>query len=153
RRWGGECVGSTKARGLGGGRLGAAGLCALGSDGVFECVKGRVHRFGGAVLGTLLRNDARSFIGIGTLIERAFATTQLLLIKDQQLTNDPDQVREYYRLDTLLNAVSDREAYTSLYRPPVSRETVTELLSLRTDISRSLRSRLDDLGGRLGREA
>lgn len=48
------------------------------------------------MIGTLLRNDALSFIGIGTLIERAFATTQLLLIKDQQLTNDPDPVREYY---------------------------------------------------------
>jgi uncharacterized alpha-E superfamily protein len=65
-------------------------------------VKERVHLFRGAVLGTLLRNDALSFIGIGTLIERAFATTQLLLIKDQQLTNDPDPVREYYRLDTCL---------------------------------------------------
>ncbi len=39
-----------------------------------------MHLFRGAVLGTLLRNDALSFIGIGTLIERAYATTQLLLI-------------------------------------------------------------------------
>lgn len=65
------------------------GLGELGSDGFFEWVKERVHLFRGAVIGTLLRNDALSFIGIGTLIERAFATTQLLLIKDQQLTNDP----------------------------------------------------------------
>jgi uncharacterized alpha-E superfamily protein len=77
-------------------------------------VKERVHLFRGAVLGTLLRNDALSFIGIGTLIERAYATTQLL-IKDQQLSNDPDSVREYYRLDTLLNAVSAREAYNSIF--------------------------------------
>jgi uncharacterized alpha-E superfamily protein len=54
--------------------------------------KERVHLFRGAVLGTLLRNDALSFIGIGTLIERAYATTQLLLIKDQQLSSDPDPV-------------------------------------------------------------
>ncbi len=73
-------------------------------------------------------------ICIGTLIERAFATTQLLLIGDQQLTNDPDPVREYYRLDTLLNAVSAREVYNSLYRQPVSHETVMELLILRNDI-------------------
>ncbi|VTN09854.1 Bacterial domain of uncharacterised function (DUF403) [Raoultella terrigena] len=56
-------------------------------------VKERVHLFRGAVLGTLLRNDALSFIGIGTLIERAYATTQLLLVKDQQLSSDPDPVR------------------------------------------------------------
>ncbi len=93
------------------------GLGELGSDGFFEWVKERVHLFRGAVIGTLLRNDALSFIGIGTLIERAFATTQLLLIKDQQLTNDPDPVREYYRLDTLLNAVSAREAYQQPLSP------------------------------------
>ncbi len=115
----------------------------------FEWVKERVHLFRGAVIGTLLRNDALSFIGIGTLIERAFATTQLLLIKDQQLTNDPDPVREYYRLDTLLNAVSAREAYNSLYRQPVSRETVMELLILRNDIPRSLRASIADLVGEL----
>ncbi|MER0132955.1 alpha-E domain-containing protein [Klebsiella pneumoniae] len=120
------------------------GLGELGSDGFFEWVKERVHLFRGAVIGTLLRNDALSFIGIGTLIERAFATTQLLLIKDQQLTNDPDPVREYYRLDTLLNAVSAREAYNSLYRQPVSRETVMELLILRNDIPRSLRASIAD---------
>ncbi len=108
-----------------------------------------MHLFRGAVIGTLLRNDALSFIGIGTLIERAFATTQLLLIKDQQLTNDPDPVREYYRLDTLLNAVSAREAYNSLYRQPVSRETVMELLILRNDIPRSLRASIADLVGEL----
>ena len=125
------------------------GLGELGSDGFFEWVKERVHLFRGAVIGTLLRNDALSFIGIGTLIERAFATTQLLLIKDQQLTNDPDPVREYYRLDTLLNAVSAREAYNSLYRQPVSRETVMELLILRNDIPRSLRASIADLVGEL----
>ncbi|SQC42423.1 Bacterial domain of uncharacterised function (DUF403) [Klebsiella pneumoniae] len=42
-------------------------------------MKERCICFAGAVIGTLLRNDALSFIGIGTLIERAFATTQLLL--------------------------------------------------------------------------
>ena len=100
-------------------------------------------------MGTLLRNDALSFIGIGTLIERAYATTQLLLVKDQQLSSDPDPVREYYRLDTLLNAVSAREAYNSIYRQPVSRETVMELLILRNDVPRSLRASISDLVGQL----
>ncbi|SPX54002.1 Bacterial domain of uncharacterised function (DUF403) [Klebsiella pneumoniae] len=58
-------------------------------------------------------------------------------------------MREYYRLDTLLNAVSAREAYYSLYRQPVSRETVMELLILRNDIPRSLRASIADLVGEL----
>ncbi len=128
------------------------GWASWGSDGFFEWVKERVHLFRGAVIGTLLRNDALSFIGIGTLIERAFATTQLLLIKDQQLTNDPDPVREYYRLDTLLNAVSAREAYNSLYRQPVSRETVMELLILRNDIPAFAARQHCRPGGRAGED-
>jgi uncharacterized alpha-E superfamily protein len=38
-------------------------------------VKERVHLFRGAVIGTLLRNDALSFIGIGTLIERGISSS------------------------------------------------------------------------------
>jgi len=90
-----------------------------------------------------------SFINVGTLIERACATTQLLLIKDQQLSGDPDPVREYYRLDTLLQAVSAREAYNSIYRQPVNRETVMEFLILRNDAPRSLRACIADLVGQL----
>lgn len=65
------------------------------------------------------------------------------------MNSDPDPVREYYRLDTLLNAVSAREAYNSIYRQPVSRETVMELLILRNDVPRSLRASISDLVGQL----
>lgn len=130
-------------------KLRLQGINEMGTDGFFDWVKERVHLFRGAVFGTLLRNDALSFISIGTLIERALATTQLLLIKDQQLRSDPDSVREYYRLDTLLRAVSVREAYNIIYRQPVSRETVMELLILRNDVPRSLRACITDLVGQL----
>jgi uncharacterized alpha-E superfamily protein len=141
-----ECINATRIELR---QLRQRGISELGTDGFFDWVKERVHLFRGAVLGTLLRNDALSFIGIGTLIERAYATTQLLLIKDQQLSSDPDSVREYYRLDTLLNAVSAREAYNSIFRQPVTRETVMELLILRNDVPRSLRACISDLIGQL----
>ena len=130
-------------------RLRQEGISDMGTDGFFDWVKERVHLFRGAVLGTMLRNDVLSFINVGTLIERACATTQLLLIKDQQLSGDPDPVREYYRLDTLLQAVSAREAYNSIYRQPVNRETVMEFLILRNDAPRSLRACVADLVGQL----
>ncbi|HID4046745.1 TPA: alpha-E domain-containing protein [Pluralibacter gergoviae] len=130
-------------------RLRLEGISDMGTDGFFDWVKERVHLFRGAVLGTMLRNDVLSFINVGTLIERACATTQLLLIKDQQLSGDPDPVREYYRLDTLLQAVSAREAYNSIYRQPVNRETVMEFLILRNDAPRSLRACVADLVGQL----
>jgi len=61
------------------------------------------------------------------------------------LDPEPDPVREYYHLDTLLRAVSAREAYHSLYNHPISRETVAELLVLRNDMPRSLRACVGDV--------
>lgn len=127
------------------------GVAKVGADAFFDWVKERSHLFRGAMFGTLLRNDALCFIRLGTLIERAFATAQLLGVKDRQLDNDADPVREYYRLDTLLRAVSAREAYHSLYKHPVSRETVAELLVLRNDMPRSLRACVGDVVQQLER--
>lgn len=141
-----ECINTTRIQLR---ALRQKGIDDVGIDAFFDWVKDRAHLFRGAVFGTLLRNDALCFIRIGTLIERAFATTQLLLLKDQQLNNDPDPVREYYRLDTLLRAVSAREAYNSIYRQPVTRDTVSELLILRNDVPRSLRACIEDLVGQL----
>lgn len=141
-----ECINTTRIQLK---KLRQQGVDTIGVDTFFDWVKDRAHLFRGAVFGTLLRNDALCFIRIGTLIERAIATTQLLLVKDQQLSNDPDSVREYYRLDTLLRAVSAREAYNSIYRQPVTRETVAELLILRNDVPRSLRACIEDLVGQL----
>jgi len=127
------------------------GVAKVGTDAFFDWAKERAHLFRGAMFGTLLRNDALCFIRLGTLIERAYATAQLLGVKDQQLDTDPDPVREYYRLDTLLRAVSAREAYHSLYKHPVSRETVAELLVLRNDMPRSLRACVGDVVQQLDR--
>lgn len=112
----------------------------ISMDNLFEWVKERSHLFRGAMAGTLLKNDALRFIQLGTFIERALATAQLLSVKDSQLNSDPDPVRQYYRLNTLLSAVSARETYHMIYRQPVSRETVIELLVFRNDLPRSLLS-------------
>ncbi len=127
------------------------GVAKVGTDAFFDWAKERAHLFRGAMFGTLLRNDALCFIRLGTLIERAYATAQLLVLKDQQLNSETDPVREYYRLDTLLRAVSAREAYHSLYKHPLSRETVAELLVLRNDMPRSLRACVGDVVQQLER--
>lgn len=137
-----ECINTTRIDIR---NLRQSGVDKIGIDTFFDWVKERSHLFRGAMFGTLLRNDAQCFIRVGTLIERAYATAQLLALKDQQLNNDPDPVREYYRLDTLLRAVSAREAYHSIYRQPISRETVSELLVFRNDVPRSLHACVADL--------
>ena len=60
-------------------------------------------------------------------------------------------MREYYRMDTLLQAVSAREAYHSIYKQPLSRETIAELMILRNELPRSLLACINDMVQQLER--
>lgn len=114
------------------------GVGSAGADSFFDWVKERAHLFRGAMFGTLLRSDALYFIRLGTMLERADSTARLLQAKNQLLDADEDPVREYYRMDTLLRAVSAREAFHTLYKQQLSRETIADLLILRRELPRSL---------------
>ncbi|MDU6410107.1 MAG: alpha-E domain-containing protein [Yersiniaceae bacterium] len=121
------------------------GVASVGTDAFFDWVKERTHLFRGAMSGTLLRSDALCFIRLGTLLERADSTARLLAVKHQLLDDDHDPVREYYRMETLLRAVSAREAYHSLYKQQFSREGIAELLILRDELPRSLLACVSDM--------
>ena len=121
------------------------GIGSVGPDAFFDWVKERAHLFRGAMFGTLLRSDAMRFIRLGTLLERADGTARLLEVKNTLMDIDGDPVREYYRMDTLLRAVSAREAYHSIYKQPLSRETIAELMILRNEIPRSLLACVGDM--------
>ncbi|HGM7042143.1 TPA: alpha-E domain-containing protein [Serratia marcescens] len=121
------------------------GIGSVGADAFFDWVKERAHLFRGAIFGTLLRSDAMRFIRLGTLLERADGTARLLEVKNTLMDIDGDPVREYYRMDTLLRAVSAREAYHSIYKQPLSRETIAELMILRNEIPRSLLACVGDM--------
>ncbi|EPC6046007.1 alpha-E domain-containing protein [Serratia marcescens] len=121
------------------------GIGSVGTDAFFDWVKERAHLFRGAMFGTLLRSDAMRFIRLGTLLERADGTARLLEVKNTLMDIDGDPVREYYRMDTLLRAVSAREAYHSIYKQPLSRETIAELMILRNEIPRSLLACVGDM--------
>ncbi|MBS7521926.1 alpha-E domain-containing protein [Serratia ureilytica] len=121
------------------------GIGSVGADAFFDWVKERAHLFRGAMFGTLLRSDAMRFIRLGTLLERADGTARLLEVKNTLMGIDGDPVREYYRMDTLLRAVSAREAYHSIYKQPLSRETIAELMILRNEIPRSLLACVGDM--------
>ncbi|CAM3670644.1 hypothetical protein BS639_10780 [Rouxiella silvae] len=133
------------------------GVGTAGADSFFDWVKERSHLFRGAMFGTLLRSDALYFIRLGTMLERADSTARLLEAKNQLLDADEDPVREYYRMDTLLRAVSAREAFHTLYKQQLSRETIADLLILRRELPRSLLAcvevmteQLELIGGTVG---
>ncbi|WP_075183095.1 alpha-E domain-containing protein [Pantoea sp. 1.19] len=125
------------------------------ADGFFDWVKERAHLFRGAMFGTLMRGDAMSFIRLGTLLERADCTARLLDVNQALREESQDAVREYYRLDTLLRAVSAREAYHAIYRQQLERHNVNAMLILRDESPRSLRACIDEVASQLaqiGRE-
>lgn len=130
-------------------KLRRKGVSSIGADAFFDWVKERSHLFRGAMFGTLMRGDAMSFIRLGTLLERADCTARLLDVTHSLTEQDDDSVREYYRLDTLLRSVSAREAYHTIYKQELASASVNEMLILREESPRSLRSCIDEISNQL----
>ena len=125
------------------------GITSANADSFFDWVKERSHLFRGAMFGTLLRGDAMCFIRIGTLMERSDGTARLLSVNQQLLEQNPDSVREYYCLDTLLRAVSAREAYNAIFKQQLMPDLVNEMLILRNESPRSLHSCIEEIANQL----
>ena len=126
------------------------GLGRYGISRFCEWVKQRSHLFRGATFGTLMRHDAFRFIRLGTYIERADNTLRLLDARYEMLGDDAADSSDgsaygYYQWSALLRALSAFEAFTELYREAPGARQVAELLILRDDVPRSLRSCLDEI--------
>jgi uncharacterized alpha-E superfamily protein len=126
------------------------GLSRYGISRFCEWVKQRSHLFRGATFGTLMRHDAFRFIRLGTYIERADNTLRLLDARYEMLGDDAAGISDgsaygYYQWSALLRALSAFEAFTELYREAPGARQVAELLILRDDVPRSLRSCLDEI--------
>lgn len=130
--------------------IAAEGLGRYGISRFCEWVKQRSHLFRGATFGTIMRHDAYRFIRLGTYIERADNTLRLLDSRYEMLGDEAASISEgsaygYYQWSALLRALSAFEAFTELYRDAPGARQVAELLILREDVPRSLRSCLDEI--------
>ncbi|MCL7463223.1 alpha-E domain-containing protein [Pseudomonas sp. NW5] len=108
-----------------------------------EWLKERVQLFHGATESTLMRANAYRFIRLGTFIERADNTLRLLDARHQLMGRDvPEEspAHVYYEWSALLRALSAFEAYATLYRGSPKMASVAELLLLRAEVPRSLRT-------------
>ena len=130
--------------------IAAEGLGRYGTSRFCEWVKQRSHLFHGATSGTIMRHDAYRFINLGTYIERADNTLRLLdsryeMLGDKAASLTEGSAYSYYQWTALLRALSAFEAFTELYRDAPGARQVSELLVLREDVPRSLRSCLDEI--------
>ncbi len=130
--------------------IAAQGLGRYGISRFCEWVKERSHLFRGATFGTIMRGEAYRFIRLGTFLERADNTLRLLDARYEMLGEEADAVsdtsaRGYYQWSALLRALSSFEAFTEIYRGSPRTRKIAELLLLRPDVPRSLRSCMEEL--------
>jgi uncharacterized alpha-E superfamily protein len=127
----------------------------------FEWVKFRSHLSRGVTLGTMLQDEAFSFIRLGTFLERADNTARLLDVKFHGATEDArlaaarteedavDRHMDFYHWAAILRSVSAFEIYRKVYRDVITPSRVAELLILRPDMPRSLVACMDEVCGTL----
>lgn len=110
---------------------------------LLDWVRERSQRFGGAVVDTMLRNDAYWFVRLGTFVERADNTARILDVKVNVLLPQSESaggLLDYYQWTAILRSVSAARAYRWIYRDRLQPSQVAELLILRPEMPRSLRS-------------
>lgn len=122
-----------------------ARLREQGLTGFCEWVKDRSHTVRGATHGTMLRDEAFSFVRLGTFLERADNTARLLGVRSEGVTAETRVVPASGQLHwaAVLKSVSAYKAYRALTREDVSPAGVAEMLIMNADMPRSLHACLD----------
>jgi uncharacterized alpha-E superfamily protein len=117
-----------------------------------EWVREKAFVFHGAVHVTMPRTTARSFVRLGTFVERADQTLRILDVYDE--LSALEDLSDYYHWLVLLHSVSALDAYQETYGDVPDRTKVAQLLVFNRDIPRSLRycaervaSLVDSIGG------
>ena len=114
-------------------------IMAAGIGQFFEWVKLRAAVIRGVTFGTMLQDEALSFIRLGGYIERADNTARILDVKYHVLNGDGEEgASDCYQWGALLRSVSAFEVYRKVYRDVITPARVAELLMLRPDMPRSL---------------
>ena len=114
----------------------------------FEWVKRRSHQFRGVTFGTMLRDEAYSFLRLGSFMERADNTARILDVKYHTLLPSAAHVGgavDYYQWSAMLRSVGAFESYRKVYRDVITPFKVAELLILREDMPRSLHGCMNDI--------
>ncbi len=115
----------------------------------FEWVKHRAHLTRGVTAGTMPRDNAYSFVALGTALERADNVARLLDVKffegNASDLQNWDAKGEYYHWAAILRSVSGFEIYRKTYRDTITPTRVAELLILRGDMPRSLLAAMNSL--------
>lgn len=117
-----------------------------------DWVKERSLLFNGAYANTMLRNDAFFFTRLGTFLERADSTARLLDVKYHVLLPRDEGVGgalDYYQWQAILRSVSALRSYHWVYHDRLRPWLIAELLLLRPEMPRSLRTCMEQIARHL----
>jgi uncharacterized alpha-E superfamily protein len=113
-----------------------------------DWVKMAATRFLGAYSSTMLRNDIYYFTRMGTFLERADNTARILDVKYHVLLPQDANVGgalDYYQWTSILQAVSGVRAYYWVYRSEIKPWSIADLLLLKPEMPRSVRTCFDQI--------
>jgi len=115
-----------------------------------DWVKYRSHLTRGVTTGTMPRDEALSFMRIGTYLERADNTTRLLEARWRDPGGRGERLfAEASEWAVLLRAMSAFETYRRLWRSSVTPRGVTDLLLMREDLPQAVHRSLAGLHANL----
>jgi uncharacterized alpha-E superfamily protein len=103
----------------------------------YDWIRQRAYLFQGATQGTLPRSEGRSFLRLGTFLERGEQTLRVLWAHDQMRSTGTHS--DYYHWNLLLKAVSALEAYQVTHSEVPDGHRVVQVLLFHRAIPRSLR--------------
>jgi uncharacterized alpha-E superfamily protein len=106
----------------------------------------------GACFGTMLRDEAFSFLLLGTEIERADNTARILDVKYHILLPREEPVGggvDYYQWSEILQGISALRTYRRVYSSVISPLRVAEMMILHADLPRSMHHCYREINGQL----
>jgi uncharacterized alpha-E superfamily protein len=92
----------------------------------------------GTVEITMERGEARSFMNMGTYLERAIQSIDILITKFSSITENPDLLIDTTYWKHLLHSLGGYEIYLKTYRQGFEAENVLEQVVLNNDFPRSV---------------
>jgi uncharacterized alpha-E superfamily protein len=113
-------------------------IMSAGIGQFLQWVKLRTALIRGVTFGTMLQDEANSFIRLGGYIERADNTARILDVKYHAPDATDEDTIAFYQWSVLLRSLSAFEIYRKVYRDVITPARVAELLILRLDMPRSL---------------
>lgn len=116
-----------------------------GLTGYCDWVKQRTHLYRGVTYGTMIRDEAYSFLRLGTFMERADDSARLLGVEalGDTIESQNSNATEQLHWAALLRSVGAMKAYRTIHKGEISATGAANMMILSSEMPRSLHYCMD----------